>query len=81
MIILGRKYKDKATGIEGVATAITEYQFGCRRVCIEKAGKDSDGNVCIMEYWFDEQRLTSKSKAKIGGPGNIPSKRSIPSKR
>ncbi len=81
MIELGKKYKDKNTGIEGVASAICEYQFGCRRVCLDRIGKDENGNPQIMEYWFDEQRLTSKSKAKTGGPGSIPTKLPTPSRQ
>lgn len=78
MIELGKKYKDSPTGIEGVATAITEYEFGCRRVMLEVVGKDDNGNKQILEYTFDEQRLTVKSKATSGGPGSIPSMRSSP---
>ena len=78
MIELGKSYKDNCTGIKGVATAITEYQYGCRRVCLEQTGKDENGNPQILEFWFDEQRLTSESKATSGGSGSIPLKRSMP---
>ncbi len=83
MIELSKKYKDNCTGIEGVATAITEYQYGCRRVLLEKLGKDEYGNPVILEFTFDEQRLVAKneSKAKIGGPGSLTSKRITPKHR
>jgi hypothetical protein len=49
---LGVKYRDTQTGIEGTATAVTFYQFGCERVALEAviAGK-------IEEYGFDAPRL------------------------
>ena len=52
-ITLGRRYRDRQTGIEGTATAVTFYQHGCERVTIETvvAGK-------IEEYGFDAPRLT-----------------------
>lgn len=80
-IELGKKYKDNCTGIEGVATAMTEYQFGCKWVLLEKVGKDENGNPQVLEFWFDEQRLTTKSKAKTGGPGSIPLNRIVPVRR
>ena len=82
MIKLGKKYKDSLSGIEGRATAITEYEYGCRRVALEWLGKNSDGNKCCVEAWFDEERLIGKeSKARKGGPGSVPAKRSIPKRR
>lgn len=52
-ITLGERYRDGQTGIEGTATAVSFYQFGCERVSIEAvvAGK-------IEEYGFDAPRLT-----------------------
>lgn len=52
-IRLGERYRDGQTGIEGTATAVTFYQYGCERVQIEAvvAGK-------IEEYGFDAPRLT-----------------------
>lgn len=52
-IILGDRYRDGQTGIEGTATAVSFYQFGCERVNLEAvvAGK-------IEEYGFDAPRLT-----------------------
>ena len=49
---LGERYRDRQTGIEGTATAVTFYQFGCERVGLEAvvAGK-------IEEYHFDAPRL------------------------
>jgi hypothetical protein len=51
---LGKRYRDPQTGIEGVATAVTFYQYACERVTIETviAGK-------IEEYVFDAPRLVA----------------------
>lgn len=71
-VVLGRKYRDKQTGIEGVATHVTFYQFACERVIIETL--DNDKN--IKEYSFDVQRLEdveTKQQAtttRTGGPGD-----------
>lgn len=66
-IVLGERYKDSQTGIEGVATAVTFHQFGCERVMIEAVvgGK-------IEEYGFDAPRLTrlgAEKPARLRGTG------------
>ena len=68
-IVLGDRYVDKQTEIEGTATAIHFYQHGCERVTLETvvAGK-------IEEYGFDAPRLThvasgvTATTTKTGGP-------------
>jgi hypothetical protein len=68
-IRLGERYRDTQTGIEGTATALSFYQFGCERVSLEAvvAGK-------IEEYAFDAPRLVhvetqEQARAvKTGGP-------------
>lgn len=68
-IVLGEKYRDDQTGIEGVATAVTFFQFACERVSIEWV---SDGE--INEFTFDAPRLRRVSTGerveseKTGGP-------------
>lgn len=37
-IKLGERYKDTQTGIEGTATAVSFYQYGCERVNLEAVG-------------------------------------------
>lgn len=72
-IELGRRYKDTQTGIEGVATGITFYQYSCERVCLETviAGK-------IEEYYFDTARVIDvetqvrATTDKTGGPMPVP---------
>ena len=68
-IILGDRYVDKQTGIEGTATAIHFYQYGCERVNLEAVVEGK-----IEEYSFDAPRLTHKATDKVatttrtGGP-------------
>ncbi len=72
-IELGKNYKDSITGFQGIATAYTIHLYGCLRICLEsKTKKNEDGES--IELWFDEQRLTIKSKAGNGGPQKIPTK-------
>jgi len=69
MIKLGEKVKDSITGFEGVATGRATYLYGCVRVLVESK-KLKDGKP--IEEWFDEQRLTQKSEANVGGPCSDP---------
>lgn len=75
-IKLGSKVIDSITGFAGVATARTEYLNGCIRIGLQ-APVGKDGKIPDTE-WFDEQRLTTKSKAKRGGPGPVPPSRDCP---
>lgn len=54
-ITLGCKYKDKITGVSGVATGITEYISGCNQALIQPKAKE-DGSY-VDSLWFDVQRL------------------------
>lgn len=77
-IILGDRYLDKQTGIEGVASAVYFYQHGCERVNIEVLNKDGE----LKEYGFDSPRLThvqtgvTATTTRTGGPakGSNPSR-------
>lgn len=69
-IILGEKYRDEQTGIEGTATAVYFYQHGCERVCLENVNRDGE----LKEYAFDAPRLVHIATGKqatttrTGGP-------------
>lgn len=69
-IIVGDKYVDKQTGIEGTATAVCFYQFSCERVSLEAVVEGK-----IEEYQFDAPRLThiatqkTATVTRTGGPG------------
>lgn len=69
-VVLGDRYRDPITGLEGVATSVTFYLHACERVALEFL---KDGEV----KWesFDAPRLvhvTSGAQPKTdrtGGPG------------
>ena len=51
---LGRTYKDRITGFEGVVTGRVEYISGCNQLLLSaKVGKDSTTKT----MWVDEQRV------------------------
>lgn len=52
---LGKKYRDKITGFEGVAVARTEYLSGCFHVDLETG--DPEKNNKPVHEWLDEERL------------------------
>ena len=68
-IVLGEKYRDEQTGIEGIATSVSFYQHACERVVLELVVEGK-----IEEFVFDAPRLThieTNQKAtseKTGGP-------------
>ncbi len=79
-IVLGKKYRDPITGVEGVATAVTLWMHGCARLCIEFGHANKDGLVESKEFWMDTDRaelvekapqvasVPTKSKPLTGGP-------------
>ncbi|MCC6071445.1 hypothetical protein ACFSQU_18050 [Massilia sp. GCM10020059] len=60
MIDLGRTYKDKITGFEGVATGFVRYISGCNQALLSpRVG----GDGALREaQWFDQQRLDPVSQ-------------------
>ncbi|MBX9877654.1 MAG: hypothetical protein K2Y22_04280 [Candidatus Obscuribacterales bacterium] len=53
---LGDRVRDKVTGFEGIATGITVWLHGCRRVVIQPEKLGTDGK--LIESWtFDEPGL------------------------
>ena len=68
-IVLGEKYRDEQTGIEGTATSISFYQYACERICLELVVEGK-----IEEFVFDAPRLTHietnqrATSEKTGGP-------------
>lgn len=69
-IILGERYRDTVTGLEGVATAVTFYLHACERVSLEFT---KDGEVKFES--FDAPRVEQVATGAIptvtrtGGPG------------
>lgn len=68
-VVLGEKYRDDQTGMEGIATVIAFFQHACERVTLEWVD-----NKDIKEMTFDSPRLTRVSNEekveseKTGGP-------------
>jgi hypothetical protein len=50
---LGKKYRDTITGVEGTATSITEFLYGCRRIGLVTTNADGD----VKDWVFDEPGL------------------------
>lgn len=57
MVVLGKKYRDRITGFEGIATGRALYISGCAQVLVAPAVME-DG-AFRESQWFDEQRLTA----------------------
>jgi hypothetical protein len=55
-IELGKKYRDKITGIVGVATQRIEYLHDQPQIGLEREGVDGDGHRHEI-VWFAEPRL------------------------
>lgn len=55
-IVLGVKYRDRQTGLEGTAVVVSFHQHACERVVLE--GVDAEGTD--LKLWeFDAVRLVS----------------------
>jgi hypothetical protein len=74
MIDLGTYVTDRQTGFGGIATARTEYMYGCVRILVEPTELTEEGKLPKGE-WFDEPRLDIHSEVKSGGPGPVPPSR------
>lgn len=71
MIKLGQRVKDSITGFDGIVVARAEYLNGCVLLQVEPTKLNKDGSA-MKAVWFDEQRLTDKSRAVAGGPQSHP---------
>lgn len=79
-VTLGKTYRDKITGYEGVATARCTYFTGCVQVTLE--GSYSVEKNEMPSWWVDENRLELVRKVKAkkiavkkkepAGPQNSP---------
>lgn len=84
-IVLGNKYRDTQTGIEGTAIAVTFWQHSCERVIVETVSAH-DGK--LEEYTFDSPRLVlvtppakAYEKPANGGPGGSAIGQSVSGRR
>lgn len=70
-IVLGERYIDQQTGMEGVATAIYFFQYACERVTLETYDAERKE---VKEATFDAPRLINMETGKkatterSGGP-------------
>lgn len=70
-VVMGDVYVDDQTGFEGVATAVSFYQYACERVLLEAYDPE---RRTVKEIMFDAPRLrhqeTSQlvTSTKTGGP-------------
>ncbi len=55
MIELGKKARDKITGVEGIITGRSSYIYGCDQYCI--VPKSKDGMDIPEGNWYDEGRI------------------------
>ena len=69
---MGQKVQDSLTEFKGAVIAKVVYLNGCISYEVQSEKLTAEGE--LVSEWFDEQRLTKQSKAKIGGPHNRPSK-------
>jgi hypothetical protein len=74
-VVLGQKYLEPRTGIEGTAVAVAFYEYACERVTLEVVIRGK-----IEEYTFDAPRLVSvqtgeqATSEKTGGPRDMPTR-------
>lgn len=64
MINLGDEAKDKVSGFQGIAVAITLWLNGCRRITLQSQALDKDGKV-MDGYTFDEPQLEVITAGKV----------------
>jgi hypothetical protein len=55
-IALGSAVRDKITGLEGVATAVTVWLTGCTRYAVQP--RKLEKNKLQEAVWFDQDQLT-----------------------
>lgn len=61
MIELGSKVRDLVTGVTGVASARTEWLYGCARIAVDSTDLKKDGKL-FETMWLDEQRVEEVEK-------------------
>lgn len=61
--MLGKKAKDRVTGVEGVITSLCFDLFGCIQGCLDR-GMDKDGKP-FDQRWYDVSRLEITDKKPV----------------
>lgn len=62
---IGTEYRDPISGFQGVAVALTVWQFGCMRVALQPR-VDKDGKY-VDTQTFDDPQLVAVSKQRKAG--------------
>jgi len=78
LALLGRKAKDKITGLEGVIASISFDLSGCCQGLLN-TGKDKDGKL-RESYWFDTSRFNISPKSPVMEVGAVFTFNSTPDK-
>ena len=79
-VVMGEKYRDPKTGIEGFVVGIHFYEYGCERVTLQTVNSQEE----INDYGFDAPRIervsdgTSPKATKTGGPARGIEARGLP---
>lgn len=70
-VILGEKYRDTVTGLEGVATVVSFYLHACERVSLEfiKEGEVKYETFDAPRLVHVKQPLVPVTSPRTGGPG------------
>lgn len=94
-IKVGDRVCDRMTGFSGIAIAVTEWLYNCRRITVQPSELDKDGAVAKTETFDEDQlrivqkgaftpRVTTNQETateKTGGPRDTPSRQNIPGRR
>lgn len=64
--LLGKKAKDRITGVEGVITSVSFDLYGCVQ-CTLNRGVDKDGKPYDV-FWFDIGRMEVASAKRVMDP-------------
>lgn len=80
-VVMGEKYRDPKTGIEGFVTGIHFYEYGCERVTLQVLNTQGE----LADYGFDAPRLERVSDGstpqvkRTGGPARgIEARQALP---
>lgn len=67
--LLGRKAKDKITGLTGVVVSISHDLFGCVQATLH-TGVDKDGKH-MEQFWYDVSRLEVLDEPRVMTPPEV----------
>jgi hypothetical protein len=70
-IELGDRIRDRVSGIEGIATARTEWLFGCVRFILQPQGEKKDWGTPHEGFSVDEPQLELVEKAVVAPPKKV----------